>query len=102
MANIKRLYKDLEDFYRLKLGKSTFDNIANTLDIAQNKDPEHIYYFSLQIFGAAVMAVNKEMFVSAILKLKPSHQTTLMNLIQRFKFIEGEESVIREEDQSSH
>ena len=97
LTNIKRLHKDLEDYYLVRLHKTSFDNtFCNVLLFAQNKDPEQIFNFCLQLLGAAVQAPNKEMFISAILMLSPDHQSTLMNLIQKFKFFDSEESIIKE------
>lgn len=70
--------------------------------IAQNKDSEQIYNFCLQIFGAAVQAKNRENFIYPIMELETSDQETLKGLIQNFKFTFSEESVIREEDNSSN
>ena len=39
------------------------------LQVAQNKDSEQIYNFTLQVFGAAVQAKNKEIFILPIMDL---------------------------------
>lgn len=70
LTNLNKLYKDLSEFYRFRLDRLSFDNnFTNVLAIAQYRDSLQIYNFCLQIFGAAVQAKNREMFIYPIMEL---------------------------------
>lgn len=93
---LKRLHKDLTQYYTEALGHRLPSQPPNLTAIAKNGSVDEAIKLMKIVVSAAVLSDRKEEYITMIQELSPSSQTELMNVINEMMTLDEGEGIVED------
>ena len=104
-SNLRKLLRNIENYYHNELKKDADFSAVNTQKMAREGDPDSIAVVAQLVAAAAVTCAEKNTYVQRIMKMSPDSQMAMKEIIQqsiaRLRDYEVEDNESEEEDEDN-